>query len=66
MILDEIQHRQLEIIVVFGLKQEEPQAPSEDKAEKMLKQLEVRKSTSLDQGTVNDILAEFGFNWQEG
>lgn len=61
-ILDEIQHRLLEIVVVFGLQQDGSPSPSDNKAEEMLKQLESTKATSLGQDTVNDILAEFGFN----
>ncbi|TAJ32132.1 MAG: hypothetical protein EPO64_01675 [Nitrospirae bacterium] len=61
-ILDDVEHKLLEMIVVFGLKQEGGEAVRDGKATEMLKQLEASRSTALKQDLVNNILDEFGFN----
>ncbi|MBI3603495.1 MAG: protein phosphatase CheZ [Nitrospirae bacterium] len=61
-ILEDVEHKLLEMIVVFGLKQEGGQAVHDGKATEMLKQLEASRSTALKQDLVNNILDEFGFN----
>jgi len=60
-ILDDVEHKLLQMVVVFGLKQEN--APSVNgKADQMLKELEASRSTALKQDLVDDILGQFGFN----
>lgn len=61
-ILEDVEHKLLEMIVVFGLKQEGGEAMRDGKATEMLKQLEASRSTALKQDLVNNILDEFGFN----
>lgn len=62
-ILDDVEHKLLEMVVVFGVKQDgEDEAEASGRAEEMLKQLEASKTTALKQDLVDDILAEFGFN----
>ena len=62
-ILEEVEHKLLEMVVVFGV-EIAPQgaAPDGGRAEEMLKQLEASKATALNQNLVDDILAEFGFD----
>ncbi|MGH7230375.1 MAG: protein phosphatase CheZ [Nitrospiraceae bacterium] len=61
-ILDDVQHKLLEIVVTFGLKREGVQPPANGRASEMLKQLEASRSTALKQNLVDDILGEFGFH----
>ena len=67
-ILDDVQHKLLKLVVVFGLKEKEiADAKSinnakEERGYEMLKQLEQTRSTALQQDLVDDILGEFGFN----
>jgi chemotaxis protein CheZ len=62
-ILDEVEHKLLELVVVFGPYHTPAAAqPSEGKAADMLKQLEAAKSTAIDQDLADDILKQFGFN----
>ncbi len=61
-ILHHVQHRLLELVVVFGLAQEEEKAPQQSEAAEMLKQLDQSKSTAIDQTLADEILAKFGFN----
>ena len=67
-ILDDVQHKLLKLVVVFGLKEKEITDAKSNKNSKdergyeMLKQLEQTRDTSLQQNLVDDILGEFGFN----
>ena len=63
-VLDEVQHKLLKLVVVFGLQNKKPQekANKEGRGYEMLQQLEASKSTALKQNLVDDILSEFGFN----
>jgi chemotaxis protein CheZ len=60
-ILDDVQGKLIELVVVFGL-QEKPEMVSESGiAGDMLKQLEESKTTAMKQKVADDILAQFGF-----
>ena len=61
-IMDDVQHKLLKLVVVFGLKQDQVKAKHEDRGHEMLKQLEASNNTGLEQNLVDDILGEFGFN----
>ena len=61
-ILEDVEHKLLEMVVVFGIEIAPDAAPDGGRAEEMLKQLEASKSTALKQDLVDDILAEFGFD----
>ena len=63
-VLDEVQHKLLKLVVVFGLQNKKPEEKSkkEGRGYEMLQQLEASKSTALKQDLVDDILSEFGFN----
>ncbi len=61
-ILEDVEHKLLEMVVVFGVRQEGEADGVNGRAEEMLKQLEASKATALKQDLVDDILAEFGFN----
>lgn len=61
-ILEDVEHKLLELVVVFGPKQQEGQGRRDGRADEMLKQLEASRSTALKQDLVDDILAEFGFS----
>ena len=61
-IMDDVQHKLLKLVVIFGLKQDEVKAKHEDRGHEMLKQLEASNNTGLEQNLVDDILGEFGFN----
>lgn len=60
-ILDDVEHKLLQMVVVFGSKQEGSHAAN-GKANQMLKELEASRSTALKQDLVDDILGQFGFN----
>ena len=60
-ILDDVEHKLLQMVVVFGAKQNGAQ-DANGKADQMLKELEASRSTALKQDLVDDILGEFGFN----
>lgn len=60
-ILDEVQNKLMELVVVFGLQQSGETAGTEDTAGKLLKQLEASKTTAMKQQVADDILAQFGF-----
>jgi chemotaxis protein CheZ len=60
-ILDDVEHKLLQMVVVFGTKQEGAQGVN-GKADHMLKELEASRSTALKQDLVDDILGQFGFN----
>ena len=61
-VLDEVQHKLLKLVVVFGLQNKKDKAKKEGRGYEMLQQLEASKSTALKQDLVDDILSEFGFN----
>ncbi|TAJ07399.1 MAG: hypothetical protein EPO61_15710 [Nitrospirae bacterium] len=61
-ILDDVQRRLLEMIVVFGCKQEGERRAEDNRAGQMLKELEASRTTALKQDLVDDILGECGFN----
>jgi chemotaxis protein CheZ len=60
-ILEDVEHRLLEIIVVFGDKQGGAKAGDGSTAASMIRQLEASKHTSLKQELVDDILGQYGF-----
>ena len=61
-ILNEVQHKLLKLVVVFGLQQKMmgKDKKVEGRAYEMLKQLEASKTSALEQNLVDDILSEFG------
>ena len=59
-ILDDVQSRLLELVVVFGVKIAPKESESE-RATELLKELEATKKTSIKQDVVDDLLKEFGF-----
>lgn len=59
-ILDQVQSRLLELVVVFGLKGT-GHCPSGGRTEILLKELEASKRTAMKQEVVDDLLKEFGF-----
>lgn len=61
-IMDDVQHKLLKLVVVFGLKQEQVKANHDDRGHEMLKQLDASNKTGLEQNLVDDILGEFGFD----
>ena len=61
-ILDDVQHKLLEIVVTFGLKREGGPSKTNGQADEMLKQLEASRSTALKQDLVDGILDQFGFH----
>jgi chemotaxis protein CheZ len=60
-ILDEVQRRLMELIVVFGLQQNGEHAADVGIAGDLLKQLEESNTTAMKQKVADDILAQFGF-----
>ena len=60
-ILDELQRRLMELIVVFGLQQNGEQAADVGTAGDLFKQLEESSTTAMKQQVADDILAQFGF-----
>ncbi len=61
-ILEDVQHKLLKLVVVFGLQQDKAHTDQEGRGYEMLKQLEQSKTTALEQDLVDNILGEFGFN----
>lgn len=61
-ILDEVEHKLLQLVVVFGPYQKQVAKKDQGKASEMLKQLEATKNTSMDQDLADEILKQFGFN----
>ncbi len=61
-ILNEVQHKLLKLVVIFGIKQKKDGGPAKDggRGYEMLRQLESSKTTALEQNLVDDIMAEFG------
>lgn len=60
-IIDEVQQRLMELVVVFGLQQSGDKAVADGTAGHLLKQLEDSKTTAMKQKVADDILAQFGF-----
>jgi chemotaxis protein CheZ len=61
-IVEDVQCKLVELVVVFGLKQEGVATPeTQGKAGEMLRQLEASKSTAIKQDLADELLAEFGF-----
>ncbi|MEP7152595.1 MAG: protein phosphatase CheZ [Nitrospira sp.] len=61
-ILDDVEHKLLQLVVVFGPYQKQVAKKDQGKATEMLKQLEATKNTSMDQDLADEILKQFGFN----
>lgn len=61
-ILDEVEHKLLQLVVVFGPYQKQAAKNDQGKANEMLKQLEATKNTSMNQDLADEILKQFGFN----
>jgi len=61
-ILNEVQHKLLKLVVIFGIKQKKDGGRTKDggRGDEMLRQLEASKTTALEQDLVDDILSEFG------
>ncbi len=60
-IVEDVQCKLVELVVVFGLKQEGVASDTQGKAGEMLRQLEASKSTAIKQDLVDELLSEFGF-----
>jgi chemotaxis protein CheZ len=60
-IIDDVQCKLVELVVVFGLKQEGLAPEAQGKAGEMLRQLEASKSTAIKQDLADELLSEFGF-----
>ena len=60
-IVEDVQCKLVELVVVFGLKQEGSASETQGKAGEMLRQLEASKSTAIKQELVDELLSEFGF-----
>ena len=61
-IIGEVEHKLLELVVVFGPYQKQAKQQQQGKAADMLKQLEAAKSTAINQDLADEILKQFGFN----
>lgn len=60
-ILDEVQGKLMELVVMFGLQKGSESARDAGTAGYLLKQLEESKTTAMKQKVADDILAQFGF-----
>ena len=60
-ILDEVQSKLVELVVIFGIQQHEENTGAEGTAGDLLKQLEESKTTAMKQQVADDILVQFGF-----
>ena len=62
-ILNEVQHKLLKLVVIFGIEQKKngAVAKEEGRGYEMLRQLESSQTTALQQDLVDDILSEFGY-----
>jgi chemotaxis protein CheZ len=60
-ILDDVRDKLLELVVVFGLRQDADRTGATGKTGELLKQLEESKTTSMKQHVADDILAQYGF-----
>jgi chemotaxis protein CheZ len=61
-ILNEVQHKLLKLVVIFGIEQKKDGAVAKEEGRgyEMLRQLESSQTTALQQDLVDDILSEFG------
>lgn len=61
-ILNEVQHKLLKLVVIFGIKQKQDGTATKDggRGSEMLRQLEASKTTALEQNFVDVLLSEFG------
>jgi len=60
-ILDDVQRKLMELVVVFGIEHNGHAPVPAGKADEMLKQLEASKTTAIKQDLADEILSEFGF-----
>lgn len=60
-ILDEVQSKLVELVVIFGIRQNGAGTTVEGTAGDLLKQLDESKQTAMKQQVVDEILAQFGF-----
>ena len=60
-IIEDVQCKLVELVVVFGLKQEGAAPETQGKAGEMLRQLEASKSTAIKQDLADELLSVFGF-----
>ncbi len=60
-IVEDVQCKLVELVVVFGLKQEGVAPDTQGKADEILRQLEASKSTAIKQDLADELLSEFGF-----
>jgi chemotaxis protein CheZ len=60
-IVEDVQCKLVELVVVFGLEQEVAVPETKGKAGEMLRQLEASKSTAIKQDLADELLSEFGF-----
>lgn len=61
-VLQEVEHKLLKLLLVFGAKQNGLVASDDGKTGEMLKWLEQSKTTALKQDLVDDVLTQLGFN----
>jgi chemotaxis protein CheZ len=61
-IIDEVEHKLLELVVVFGPYTKGAGKAEASKASDMLKQLSATKNTSMKQDLADEILKQYGFN----
>jgi chemotaxis protein CheZ len=63
-VLNEIQHKILKLVVIFGIQQQKGGAgsPGEGRGYEMLRQLDASKSTALQQDLVDNIMSEYGMS----
>ena len=60
-ILNEVQDKLLELVVVFGIQEDPSGAAVTGRTGELLKQLEESKTTAIKQNVADEILAQFGF-----
>jgi chemotaxis protein CheZ len=60
-ILDDVRDKLVELVVVFGIRQDGDGIGATGKTGELLKQLEESKTTSMKQSVADDILAQYGF-----
>jgi chemotaxis protein CheZ len=60
-IVEDVQCKLVELVVVFGLKHEGAAPETQGKAGEMLRQREASKSTAIKQDLADELLSEFGF-----
>ncbi len=60
-ILDDVQSKLVELVVIFGIQQNGENRGVEGTAGHLLKQLDESQKTAMKQQVADDILAQFGF-----